>query len=91
MVKPWSRALVVRVLEQNFSFLAIKRRLENLWAKHGEIQVSDMTNHCYAVRFSAKEDYLLDVVGGPWKSMIIILQSPSGHLILMSKHHYKGC
>ncbi|CAN0916190.1 hypothetical protein LINGRAHAP2_LOCUS29582 [Linum grandiflorum] len=50
-----------------------------------------MTNHCYAVRFSAKEDYLLDVVGGPWKSMIIILQSPSGHLILMSKHHYKGC
>ncbi|CAN0916191.1 hypothetical protein LINGRAHAP2_LOCUS29582 [Linum grandiflorum] len=23
--------------------------------------------------------------------MIIILQSPSGHLILMSKHHYKGC
>ncbi|CAN1157636.1 hypothetical protein LINPERHAP2_LOCUS21666 [Linum perenne] len=66
-VKPWSKALVVKVIERNFSYGAIKRRLESLWAKHGQIQVSDLSNAFFAVRFSNKDDYSRAVFEGSWK------------------------
>ncbi|CAN1810420.1 hypothetical protein LINPERHAP1_LOCUS25900 [Linum perenne] len=65
--KPWSKALVVKVLEKSFSFLATKRRLEYLWAKSGSIQVSDLANNFYLVRFASQEDYSLAAFKGPWK------------------------
>ncbi|CAN0906295.1 hypothetical protein LINGRAHAP2_LOCUS24161 [Linum grandiflorum] len=55
------------VFEHNFSFLAIKKRLESLWALNGIIQVADMSNWCYVVRFSSEQDYLKAAFGGPWK------------------------
>ncbi|CAN1142686.1 Transposon TX1 uncharacterized 149 kDa protein [Linum perenne] len=65
--KPWSKALVVRVLERNFSFITIKRRLESLWAKSGSIQVTDAPNAFFLVRFSDQDDYKRAAFGGPWK------------------------
>ncbi|CAN1154343.1 hypothetical protein LINPERHAP2_LOCUS19960 [Linum perenne] len=50
--KPWSKALVVKVLEKLFSFLVVKRRLEFLWARASSIQVSNMTNNFFLVCFS---------------------------------------
>ncbi|CAN1147573.1 hypothetical protein LINPERHAP2_LOCUS15955 [Linum perenne] len=65
--KPWSKALVVRVLEKAFSFLTVKRRLESLWAKTGRIQVTDMANDFFLVRFSDMKDYQRAAFDGPWK------------------------
>ncbi|CAN1138731.1 hypothetical protein LINPERHAP2_LOCUS10865 [Linum perenne] len=65
--KPWSKALVVKVLERSFSFLAMKRRLEYLWAKSGSIQVSDLSNNFFLVRFANQDDYSLAAFKGPWK------------------------
>ncbi|CAN1181650.1 hypothetical protein LINPERHAP2_LOCUS35530, partial [Linum perenne] len=65
--KPWSKALVVRVLERKFSFGAVKRRLETLWAKSGHIQVSDIASSSFLVRFSTAEDYHRAAFEGPWK------------------------
>ncbi|CAN1179210.1 hypothetical protein LINPERHAP2_LOCUS34079 [Linum perenne] len=65
--KPWSKALVVKVLERSFSYPVIKRRLESLWARTGHIQVTDMSNAFYLVRFSDAEDYQKAAFGGPWK------------------------
>ncbi|CAN1800098.1 hypothetical protein LINPERHAP1_LOCUS22394 [Linum perenne] len=45
----------------------MKRRLESLWAKHGQIQVSDLSNACFVVRFSNKDDYSRAAFEGPWK------------------------
>ncbi|CAN1234567.1 hypothetical protein LINPERPRIM_LOCUS4250 [Linum perenne] len=42
LCKPWSKALVVKVLEKSFSFPVLKRRLDSLWARSGRIQLSDM-------------------------------------------------
>ncbi|CAN1160141.1 Putative ribonuclease H protein At1g65750 [Linum perenne] len=47
--KPWSRALVVKVMEKTFAFGTIKRRLETLWAKSGNILVSDVANAYFLV------------------------------------------
>ncbi|CAN1841757.1 hypothetical protein LINPERHAP1_LOCUS36599 [Linum perenne] len=63
--KPWSKALVVKVLEKAFSFLVIKRRLESLWARSGRIQVSDMANNFFLIRFSKEKDYQRALFEGP--------------------------
>ncbi|CAN1191249.1 Uncharacterized protein At4g02000 [Linum perenne] len=65
--KPWSKAIVVKVLEKSFSYLSIKKRLEFLWAKAGRIQVADLANSFFLVRFSSEDDYQRAAFGGPWK------------------------
>ncbi|CAN1824550.1 hypothetical protein LINPERHAP1_LOCUS30814 [Linum perenne] len=60
-------ALVVRVLERSFSFGAVKRRLETLWAKNGAIQVSDVANSFFLLRCADAEDYQRAAFSGPWK------------------------
>ncbi|CAN1336836.1 hypothetical protein LINPERPRIM_LOCUS37328, partial [Linum perenne] len=65
--KPWSKVLVVKVLEKAFMFPVIKRRLEYRWAKARRIQVSDLANNFYMVRFSEEDDYQHALFDGPWK------------------------
>ncbi|CAH9125634.1 unnamed protein product [Cuscuta epithymum] len=65
--KPWSKALSVSVFEKTYYFLAIKRRLESLWAVTGAIQVTDMSNYCYVVQFESKTGYLKAAYGEPFK------------------------
>ncbi|CAN1825717.1 hypothetical protein LINPERHAP1_LOCUS31269 [Linum perenne] len=68
--KPWSKAIVVKVLEKSFSYLSIKKRLEFLWAKAGRIQVADLANSFFLVRFSSEDDYQRAAFGGPWKVVV---------------------
>ncbi|CAN1127063.1 hypothetical protein LINPERHAP2_LOCUS3799 [Linum perenne] len=63
--KPWSKALVVKVLEKAFTFPVIKRSLDSLWARSGRIQVSDMANNFFLVRFSEEKDYQRALFEGP--------------------------
>ncbi|CAN0830922.1 hypothetical protein LINGRAHAP2_LOCUS1567 [Linum grandiflorum] len=55
--RPWRSALVVKGLGRNVPYLPLARRLNFLWAKHGNIQISDLKNGCYLVRFRCHEDY----------------------------------
>ncbi|CAN1158501.1 hypothetical protein LINPERHAP2_LOCUS22176 [Linum perenne] len=68
--KPWSKALVVKVLEKAFSFPVTRRRLESLWARAGRIQVTDMANSFFLVRFSEEDDYQRALFKGPWKMAV---------------------
>ncbi|CAN1135773.1 hypothetical protein LINPERPRIM_LOCUS20691 [Linum perenne] len=45
----------------------MKRRLEFLWARAGSIQVADMSNNFFLVRFSNENDYNTSAFRGPWK------------------------
>ncbi|CAN1796756.1 hypothetical protein LINPERHAP1_LOCUS21014 [Linum perenne] len=65
--KLWSKAIIVKVLKKSFSYLSIKKILEFLWAKAGRIQVADLANSFFLVRFSSEEDYQRASFGGPWK------------------------
>ncbi|CAN1186603.1 hypothetical protein LINPERHAP2_LOCUS38213, partial [Linum perenne] len=65
--KLWSKALVVRVLEKSFAYSVLKRRLEVLWGRAGHIQVSDLSNDFFLVRFSSADDYQRAAFNGPWK------------------------
>ncbi|CAN1120803.1 hypothetical protein LINPERHAP2_LOCUS416, partial [Linum perenne] len=65
--KPWSKALVVKVLEKTFAFGTVKCKLESLWARKGPIIVSDVANAFFLVRFSDPDDYRRAAFEGPWK------------------------
>ncbi|CAL1383061.1 unnamed protein product [Linum trigynum] len=64
--RDWRSALVVRGLGRNVPFNLLSPRLHQLWAKHGGLQISDMQNGCYLIRFRKKEDYEAAISGGPW-------------------------
>ncbi|CAN0912775.1 hypothetical protein LINGRAHAP2_LOCUS27546 [Linum grandiflorum] len=53
--RPCRSALVVKGLGRNVPYLPLARRLNFLWAKHGNIQISDLKNGCYLVRFRRQE------------------------------------
>ncbi|CAN1821686.1 hypothetical protein LINPERHAP1_LOCUS29622 [Linum perenne] len=65
--KPWSKTLVVRVLEKSFAYPALKCRLESLWVKIGHVQVSDLSNEFFLVQFSSVNDYHRAAFAAPWK------------------------
>ncbi|CAN1185476.1 hypothetical protein LINPERHAP2_LOCUS37574 [Linum perenne] len=81
--KPWSKALVVRVLERTFSFPVIRRRLKSLWARLGHIQVSDIANNFFLVRFSTEDDYKRALFGGPWKISVERIGNHIGKTVRM--------
>ncbi|CAN0858734.1 hypothetical protein LINGRAHAP2_LOCUS7429 [Linum grandiflorum] len=64
--RPWRSALVVKGLDRKIPYIPLARPLNYLWAKHGHIQISDLKNGCYLVRFRRQEDYDWAIKGGPW-------------------------
>ncbi|CAN1165458.1 hypothetical protein LINPERHAP2_LOCUS26163 [Linum perenne] len=81
--KTWSKALVIRVLEKSFGYPALRRRLEFLWAKGGRIQVSDLSNDFFLVRFSDADDYQRAAFHGPWKVAVNRIGNHIGKTIRM--------
>ncbi|CAN1836422.1 hypothetical protein LINPERHAP1_LOCUS34764 [Linum perenne] len=79
--KPWSKALVVKILERNFSYQTVKRRLETLWARSGSIQVSDAANSFFLVRFSDQDDYQRAAFRGPWKIYVTRIGNHIGRTV----------
>ncbi|CAN0876053.1 hypothetical protein LINGRAHAP2_LOCUS11083 [Linum grandiflorum] len=64
--REWRSALVVKGLDCRVAFLPLTRRLNSIWAKQGDIQISDLNNGCFLVRFLEKSDYEIAVTGGSW-------------------------
>ncbi|CAN1127557.1 hypothetical protein LINPERPRIM_LOCUS29704 [Linum perenne] len=83
LYKPWSKALVIKILERNFSLPVVRRRLESLWARAGRIQVSDTTNHLFLVHFSEEDDYQRALFKGPWKIAVERIGNHIGRTIRM--------
>ncbi|CAN0905673.1 hypothetical protein LINGRAHAP2_LOCUS23805 [Linum grandiflorum] len=64
--RAWRSALVVNGLGRNVPYIPLERRLNAIWARNGQIQISDLKNGCYLVRFRCQEDYEWAINGGPW-------------------------
>ncbi|RYR30315.1 hypothetical protein Ahy_B01g055115 [Arachis hypogaea] len=55
--KSWWDTLIVKLLGRRLGYAAMKRRLVNMWDKKGTINVIDLTNDYYLVKFYANEDF----------------------------------
>ncbi|CAI0558324.1 unnamed protein product [Linum tenue] len=64
--REWRSALVVKALGRSVSYTGISKRLNDLWARAGGIQVSSVKNGYFLVRFTSGIDYERALTGGPW-------------------------
>ncbi|RYR02498.1 hypothetical protein Ahy_B06g081287 [Arachis hypogaea] len=53
---PWWDTLIVKLLGRRISLLALTRRLEAMWGKMGNIEVIDLGNDFFIVKFYSQED-----------------------------------
>lgn len=55
--RPWKNTLIVRLLGKRSSLRFMSNKLQHIWAKHVTIQVLDMYNDFFMVRFTDEGDY----------------------------------
>ncbi|XP_015958583.1 uncharacterized protein LOC107482567 [Arachis duranensis] len=65
--KNWWETLIVKLLGRKISLVALKRRLEVMWGKNGSIDVIDLGNEFFLVKFYNSEDLDFALMEGPWK------------------------
>lgn len=75
--RPWSRALVVKLLGRSISFRVLSQRLTDIWSLNYRIDIIDLEDGYYVIRFYSKEDYTHVLEGGPW--------TIQGHYLTVSK------
>ncbi|XP_072054155.1 uncharacterized protein [Arachis hypogaea] len=54
-------------MDKRVGYAAIKRRLETMWSKKGTVDIIDLSNDFYLVKFYASEDFDFAFMEGPWK------------------------
>ncbi|XP_016177863.1 uncharacterized protein LOC107620170 [Arachis ipaensis] len=64
---PWWDTLIVKLFGRRISLLALTRRLEAMWGKMGSIEVIDLGNEFFIVKFYSQEDLDFALTEGPWK------------------------
>ncbi|XP_057746093.1 uncharacterized protein LOC130965342 [Arachis stenosperma] len=65
--KPWWNTLIVKLLGRKVGYAAMKRRLETMWGRKGCIDVIDLGQEYYLVKFYSMEDFDFALLEGPWK------------------------
>ncbi|CAN1149421.1 hypothetical protein LINPERHAP2_LOCUS17012, partial [Linum perenne] len=64
--RKFDNAIIVSTLGKCFPFPFMSRKLPQLWAKKGQLQVSDVGWGYYVVKFETVSDYQHALFGGPW-------------------------
>ncbi|KAJ1439944.1 hypothetical protein SESBI_02168 [Sesbania bispinosa] len=67
--KQWKLAVIVKLLGKKVGLKFMQNRLEKMWRPLGDMEVMDMENDYFLVRFSSPEDYEHVFQGGPWMIM----------------------
>ncbi|XLR08093.1 hypothetical protein S83_036031 [Arachis hypogaea] len=63
----WWDTLIVKLLGRKISLPVLSRRLEAMWGKQGSIEVMDLGNEFFIMKFFSQEDLDFALTGGPWK------------------------
>ncbi|XP_016204054.1 uncharacterized protein LOC107644655 [Arachis ipaensis] len=58
---------VEKLMGRRISLPVLTRRLEAMWGKQGSIEVIDIGNEFFIVKFFSQEDLDYALTGGPWK------------------------
>ncbi|KAL4383220.1 hypothetical protein GQ457_15G009900 [Hibiscus cannabinus] len=58
--------IIVRLLGRNIGYDTLLNRLHALWKPLGEIQLIDLENNYFLVRFEDRRDYSMVLTDGPW-------------------------
>ncbi|KAJ4840934.1 hypothetical protein Tsubulata_001143 [Turnera subulata] len=61
----WEKAVIVKLLGKNISFIVLIAKIKSLWQPKGLFKVIDLDNNFFVVKFTKREDYIHSLVGGP--------------------------
>ncbi|CAA0805821.1 Unknown protein [Striga hermonthica] len=75
--RPYEDGLVVRLLGKRVSFFYMREGLKRLWKPHGHLELIDLANGFFMVKFTREEDRETALNGGPWML--------SGHYVTVHK------
>ncbi|KAL4308653.1 hypothetical protein GQ457_01G024420 [Hibiscus cannabinus] len=64
--KKLSKSIIIRLLGKSIGYRALLNRIQSMWNPLGEIQLIDLDNEYFLVRFAKEEDYVHVLTGGPW-------------------------
>lgn len=65
--RPRKNMLIITLLGKKINYPILRRKVEQAWASTAPIQVVDVGNDYYFVRFESLDDYDFALTGGPWK------------------------
>ncbi|XP_025684571.1 uncharacterized protein [Arachis hypogaea] len=63
----WWNTLIVKLMGRKISLPVLTRRLESMWGKQGSIEVIDIGNEFFIVKFFSQEDLDYALTEGPWR------------------------
>jgi len=66
LIVPWKDALVVKLLGKNLGYNIMKTKLEYVWKLVGGIELMDIGNAFYMVKFDGEDDKNKVINEGPW-------------------------
>ncbi|CAN1128833.1 hypothetical protein LINPERHAP2_LOCUS4881 [Linum perenne] len=66
LCKPWSNTIVARLIGKSIGYAYLCHRLHTLWKPSGDMQIIDLDEDCFLVKFGVEQDYFHALTGGPW-------------------------
>ncbi|BFG14285.1 hypothetical protein CerSpe_005590 [Prunus speciosa] len=64
--KPWKNSVIIQFVGKTHTYNFVLARLKQHWRLKGPMQLVDLDNGFFIVRFVLEEDLLYVVTGGPW-------------------------
>ncbi|KAK3027769.1 hypothetical protein RJ639_041129 [Escallonia herrerae] len=64
--QPWQRTLIIKVVGAIYTPSNLSQRRHGIWKPTGIIQLIDLSNGFFSVKFDAHTDYLKALEHGPW-------------------------
>ncbi|XP_020238357.1 uncharacterized protein LOC109817506 [Cajanus cajan] len=66
LCEPWEQCLVIKLLGRDVGFLTLRDRLPALWKVQGGLELLDVSNGYFMVKFDLEADRERVMHGGPW-------------------------
>lgn len=64
--RPWRKALRIKLLGKTVSYKLLSQRISDLWRAEGRLEITDLEDGFYIVRFTRESDYEVALMNGPW-------------------------
>ncbi|KAL4272707.1 hypothetical protein GQ457_13G011180 [Hibiscus cannabinus] len=61
-----AHSVIIRLLGKSIGYRALLNRIQTLWNPIGELQLIDLDNEYFLVRFAVEEDFAHVLTGGSW-------------------------
>lgn len=66
IVKRMAQTVIVKLLGRRVSYFTMVNKLQAIWGTKQSLQIIDLENDYWSVKFQNNEEYLDALSGGPW-------------------------